>query len=327
MPAEQSASAEKPVSVEKPLSAEKDGPVAGGGDVPFVRFDKVSKTFRTPAGPVPAVRDVSFEVPRGSTLGLVGESGSGKSTVARLLMGLQRPSSGAVTIDGTNPSTGTKAELAALRRRAQMVFQNPYGSLLPHFSAVANVAEPLRLHGIGTSSQRIQRAAEMLDRVGVPAASAQLYPRQFSGGQQQRIAIARALILEPELLVCDEPTSSLDVSVQAQILALLERLRDDLGLTCVFISHNLAVVERMATTVVVMCRGRIVEMAPRRELYARPEHPYTRELLSATLPIESDPPHFERTDDADPAALGDLGGHLVQVRTGHYVRVDSDRQT
>lgn len=292
-----------------------------GTDAPadVVRFDRVSKTFATRAGEVRAVREVSFTVRRGETLGLVGESGSGKSTVARLLLALQQPTSGTIEIDGTDLAAVSGAAMTALRRRMQMVFQNPYGSLLPHFTAVANVAEPLRLHRIGTAAERAARAEEALVRVGVSGRAARLYPSQFSGGQQQRIAIARALILEPELLVCDEPTSSLDVSVQAQILKLLEELQRELGLTCVFISHNLAVVERMASQVVVMCRGRVVEAAGRRQLFENPEHPYTRALLSATLPIEGAEIPRSAVSDWDPESLEASDGTLNEVRPGHLV--------
>jgi ABC-type glutathione transport system ATPase component len=167
----------------------------------------------------------------------------------------------------------------------QMVFQNPYGSLLPHYTAAANVAEPLRLHKIGDKESRRAEALRLLELVGVNPRFADLYPRQFSGGQQQRIAIARALALSPDLLVCDEPTSALDVSIQAQILKLLLDLRDELGLTCLFISHNLAVVERLADRVAVMKHGRLVELAPTEQLFSAPEDPYTRTLLAAVLPV------------------------------------------
>lgn len=278
----------------------------------------LTKTFATGAGPVQAVRRISFAVPRGQTVGLVGESGSGKSTVARLLLRLERPTSGTVSFDGLDLGTASKAQLAGFRQRAQMVFQNPYGSLLPHFTALANVAEPLRLHGIGDSARRAEAATALLDRVGVTRRAASLYPRQFSGGQQQRIAIARALVLEPDLLVCDEPTSSLDVSVQAQILALLGELQTDLGLTCVFISHNLAVIERMASYVVVMCRGLVVEAAPTAALFERPRHPYTRNLLAATLPVESERPQVEPVD-WDPESLASDDLVLRETAPGHLV--------
>jgi peptide/nickel transport system ATP-binding protein len=254
----------------------------------LVRLDDVTKVFSSRAGEVRAVDGVTLEVRRGETLGLVGESGSGKSTVARLLMGLQPPTSGRVHFDGRDLASLRSRELRATRRRMQMVFQNPYGALLPHYSAVGNVMEPMRLHGLGTKESRRTNALRLLDLVGVGTRFADLYPRQFSGGQQQRIAIARALALEPDLLVCDEPTSSLDVSIQAQILALLLDLRTELGLTCLFISHNLAVVERLASRVAVMNQGVVVEEGSTAALFGAPQHPYTRTLLSAVLPVRGE---------------------------------------
>lgn len=255
------------------------------GDDVLVLAENVTKIFSSRAGDVPAVEDVTLEVRRGETLGLVGESGSGKSTMARLLMGLIPPTSGRVLFDGRDLATLPVRELRATRRRMQMVFQNPYGSLLPHYTAAANVAEPLRLHKIGDKESRRAEALRLLELVGVNPRFADLYPRQFSGGQQQRIAIARALALSPDLLVCDEPTSALDVSIQAQILKLLLDLRAELGLTCLFISHNLAVVERLADRVAVMNHGRLVELAPTEELFSAPRDPYTRTLLAAVLPV------------------------------------------
>ncbi|MEQ4205554.1 ATP-binding cassette domain-containing protein [Actinopolymorpha sp. B17G11] len=251
----------------------------------LVRADNVTKVFSSRAGAVRAVDGVTLGVHRGETLGLVGESGSGKSTVARLLMGLQPPTSGRVLFDGHDLATLRGRALRTTRRRMQMVFQNPYGSLLPHYSAAGNVMEPMRLHDNGNKESRRAEALRLLDLVGVSPRFADLYPRQFSGGQQQRIAIARALALQPDLLVCDEPTSSLDVSIQAQILALLLDLRTELGLTCLFISHNLAVVERLATRVAVMNQGVVVEEGSTAALFHSPQHPYTRTLLSAVLPV------------------------------------------
>jgi peptide/nickel transport system ATP-binding protein len=254
----------------------------------LIQADDVTKVFSSRAGEVRAVDGVTLEVHRGETLGLVGESGSGKSTVARLLMGFQPPTSGRVLFDGRDLARLRGRELRATRRRMQMVFQNPYGSLLPHYSAAGNVMEPMRLHGSGTKESRRTEALRLLDLVGVSSRFADLYPRQFSGGQQQRIAIARALALQPDLLVCDEPTSSLDVSIQAQILALLLDLRAELGLTCLFISHNLAVVERLASRVAVMNQGVVVEQGSTSDLFHSPQHPYTRTLLSAVLPVRGE---------------------------------------
>lgn len=259
--------------------------VAGVDHEVIVRAENVTKLYDTRAGTVTAVDDVTLQVRRGETLGLVGESGSGKSTMARLLMGLQSPTSGRILFADRDLATCRGRELRQLRQRMQMVFQNPLGSLLPHYSAAAAVMEPLRIHGRGSKASRRARALELLELVGVNPGFADLYPTQFSGGQQQRVAIARALALEPELLVCDEPTSSLDVSIQAQILALLGDLKQRLELSCVFISHNLAVVERVADRVAVMSEGKIVEEAPTEQLFATPQHRYTRALLDAVLPV------------------------------------------
>jgi peptide/nickel transport system ATP-binding protein len=251
----------------------------------LISAENVTKVFSSRAGDVVAVDDVSLSVHRGETVGVVGESGSGKSTLARLMMGLQSCTSGRILFGGQDLAELPAKELRVLRGKLQMVFQNPYGSLLPHYSAAANVMEPLRLHRVGDKASRQARALELLSLVGVNPRFAELHPRQFSGGQQQRIAIARALALSPDLLVCDEPTSSLDVSIQAQILALLEDLRRQLGLACVFISHNLAVVERLADRVAVMRTGSLVEEAPTEELFANPREEYTQQLLAAILPV------------------------------------------
>lgn len=291
----------------------------------LVEAIELAKVFSTRAGPVNAVDGVSLTIRRGETLGLVGESGSGKSTVARLIMGLRELTAGQVLFDGSDITRMGKAELRTLRRRMQMVFQNPFGSLLPHYTVAANIAEPLRLHGETDKAKRRARAAELLEQVGLDADAADLYPRQFSGGQQQRIAIARALALRPDLLVCDEPTSSLDVSVQAQILELLESLQTEMNLTALFISHNLAVVQRLASTVAVMCRGRVVEYGPTAVMFDSPQHPYTQVLLAATLPVHSDTPRIE----APPEAMAWKASSLDTVKTdlrehapGHLVRVE-----
>ncbi|QOR70337.1 ABC transporter ATP-binding protein [Ruania alkalisoli] len=290
---------------------------------PLVRLNGVSKVFRGRGGAVTAVDDVDLEVRRGETVGLVGESGSGKSTVARLVMGLQPVSAGTVEFDG-RPMTSIKGRQAAsFRRRAQMIFQNPFGSLLPHFTAAANVAEPLRLHRVAHAAAGQARARELLELVGLPPRSAELYPHQFSGGQQQRIAIARALALEPELLVCDEPTSALDVSVQAQILSLLERLKDELGLTMLFISHHLGVVEKLADTVAVMSRGRLVEQGPAEALFEQPRHPYTRQLLAAVLPVRGEPVPLPedpwRPEDDDSVRMTEVGpGHRARIGAAEH---------
>lgn len=251
---------------------------------PIIVAEHLHKTFHTSSGEIPAVQDVSLQINPGSTLGLVGESGSGKSTVARLVMGLYAPDEGSVHLDGVDVHSKAAHEH---RNRMQMVFQNPYGSLIPQYTAGTNITEALRLQDMGTKPEREERAAELLRLVGLSPDDAQRYPQQFSGGQQQRIAIARALAPEPEVLVCDEPTSSLDVSIQAQILDLLEEIQSRLGVAYLLISHNLAVVEKMSDHVAVMRRGEIVEHADRDALFANPKHPYTLQLLDAILPVRA----------------------------------------
>jgi peptide/nickel transport system ATP-binding protein len=231
-----------------------------------------------------AVDGVSLEVQRGETLALVGESGCGKSTVARLIVGLYAASHGRIEFDGTDlASPGA----FALRRRMQMIFQDPYASLNPRWRVRDIVAEPIRVLGLASSESEVSaRIAELLRQVGLVTEDGEKYPHEFSGGQRQRISIARALSGNPEFLVCDEPTSALDVSVQAQILNLMTELQERLGLTYLFISHNLAVVSHIADRVGVMYLGRLVEVAAAEELFARPRHPYTRMLLDAIPDLE-----------------------------------------
>jgi peptide/nickel transport system ATP-binding protein len=230
-----------------------------------------------------ALVDVSLDIAKGEVLGLVGESGSGKSTFGRILLGLLAPSGGSVRIVGEDVGAIGRRALA---RRIQPVFQDPYSSLNPRKSLAAIVALPLVVLGIGTAGERRRRAVAMLERVGLPARHADAYPSELSGGQRQRVAIARALVVEPEIVLLDEPTSALDVSVQSQILNLLIDLKRDLGLTYVFISHNLAVVEHVASRVAVMYLGRIIEAAERDVLFGNPRHPYTRALLASVLTPE-----------------------------------------
>ncbi|HEU0146308.1 MAG TPA: oligopeptide/dipeptide ABC transporter ATP-binding protein [Bradyrhizobium sp.] len=230
-----------------------------------------------------AVDGVSFDIRKGETFALVGESGSGKTTVARMVVGLLKPTSGNVVIDGVSMTDPRQAQARRkLRRRIQMVFQDPYASLNPRFRVDAIVAEPIRAFGIIEGERHIKdRVGELLSLVGLHPDDGQKFPHEFSGGQRQRIAIARALASEAEFIVCDEPTSALDVSVQAQILNLMRDLQDRLGLTYLFISHNLAVVRHMATRIGVMYLGRIVEIADGRQLFADPRMPYTKMLLGA----------------------------------------------
>jgi len=239
--------------------------------------------MRRRVGTVHAVDGVSFTLERGRTLALVGESGCGKSTVGRLLVGLEAPTSGSVRVGGVDLAGLTKRDLAQARRDIQIIFQDPFTSLDPRMTVGSIIGEPFDIHPEalppGTSTR--QAVADVMDRVGLNPEFVHRYPHQFSGGQRQRIGIARALALRPRIIVADEPVSALDVSVQAQVMNLLMDLRDELGLSYVFISHDLAVVRQIADTIAVMYLGRIVETAPAEVIYRSPRHPYTRALLSA----------------------------------------------
>lgn len=237
--------------------------------------------YRKPRVLLHAVDGVSFTLKKGETLALVGESGCGKSTVARLLTGLYDLSRGSITFDGMNIATMNQSQKQALRRRLQMIFQDPYASLNPRWRVGRIIAEPLNTHTTLSKTEQTARVSELLEQVGLNPTDQNRYPHQFSGGQRQRISIARALALNPEFIVCDEPTSALDVSVQAQVLNLMKDLQASLGLSYLFISHNLAVVHHVADRVGVMYLGRIVEIADRDTLFANPKHPYTQMLLGA----------------------------------------------
>jgi peptide/nickel transport system ATP-binding protein len=263
-------------------------PAAPGRDI-ALELCALSRTFSIGGGlfraarQFQAVNDVSLRLYRGETLGLVGESGCGKSTLAKMLLGLLAPSAGSVLIDGKQIDPRASLEMA---QRIQPIFQDPYSSLNPRKTVAQIVGLPLMLHKRGTVAERNAEVKRMLDLVGMPERTHRQYPNQLSGGQRQRVAIARALILRPGILVCDEPTSALDVSVQAQILNLLLDLKAEFGLSYLFISHDLGVVEHLADRVAVMYRGSIVEQKSREAIFSNPEHPYTQMLLSSVLTPE-----------------------------------------
>ncbi|OUC09358.1 peptide ABC transporter substrate-binding protein [Litorilinea aerophila] len=248
--------------------------------------------FQRQVGAIKAVDGISFQMYRGETLGLVGESGCGKSTTGRAILQLYRPTGGQVIFEGKDLTATKGEELRRMRRRMQMIFQDPYASLNPRMTVGSIVGEPLEVHGIGSSrKERQERVQELLKIVGLNPYFVNRYPHEFSGGQRQRIGVARALAVNPAFIVCDEPISALDVSIQAQIINLLEDLQDELNLTYLFIAHDLSVVRHISDRIAVMYLGKIVELADRDELYENPLHPYTQALLSA-VPIPD--PAIER---------------------------------
>jgi ABC-type oligopeptide transport system ATPase subunit len=253
---------------------------------PVIEVRGLSKTFGqhrrfTSSARVPAIHNVGFAVEEGKTLGIVGESGSGKSTTAYCMLRLVEPDAGSVVIGGEDVLAASGKGLRALRRSIQIIFQDPYASLDPRMRVDDIVTEPLWLHGIGSRRSRVASAAELLERVGLRSQDGRRYPSEFSGGQRQRIGIARALALDPRVIVCDEPVSALDVSVQAQIINLLKDLQDELRLTLIFISHDLSVVRTMSDHIIVMRRGEVVEEGPADSVYRSPQHEYTKTLLQA----------------------------------------------
>jgi oligopeptide transport system ATP-binding protein len=247
--------------------------------------------FGRPTTYLKAVDDVSFSLRKGETLGLVGESGCGKSTTGRAIIHLYKPTAGKILFNGK--SIDNPAAEKQLRRDMQMIFQDPYASLNPRMTVGDIIGEPLDIHGLASTGQRTERIVSLLQMVGLNPEHANRFPHEFSGGQRQRIGIARALAVEPSFIICDEPISALDVSIQAQVVNLLERLQAELGLTYLFIAHDLAMVKHISNRVAVMYLGKIVEMADSSELYSKPQHPYTQALLSA-IPIPDPPVEAKR---------------------------------
>ena len=304
-------------------ATERAAPAAEGGnghDLVEVKNLKVyfpirAGIFKTVQGTVKAVDDITFEVRRGETLGLVGESGCGKSTTGRALIRLREPTEGTVMFDGVDLTSLKTGPLRRLRRRMQIIFQDPYGSLDPRMTVGSIISEPLETHNLAKGEAKRERVAELLKMVGLDPSYVNRYPHEFSGGQRQRIGVARALAVEPEFIVCDEPISALDVSIQAQVLNLLTDLRDRLGLTYLFIAHDLSVVQHISNRVAVMYLGKIVEMGPTAALFASPQHAYTRALLSA-IPVP-DPDAPRQRIVLDPASVN-RQAPLREIAAGHW---------
>ena len=292
-------------------------------------------------GSVKAVDDISFDIQQGETLGLVGESGCGKSTTGRAILQLYKPTAGSVEFNGRNLVTLKSGEMRRMRRELQMIFQDPYASLNPRMTVGSIIGEPLEIHSLAKGREKTERVQELLRTVGLNPYFANRYPHEFSGGQRQRIGIARALAVEPKFIVCDEPISALDVSIQAQIINLLEELQEKLGLTYLFIAHDLAVVRHISDRVAVMYVGKIVEVTDRNEIFENPLHPYTRALLSSIpipdpilekrrsrmiligdVPSPVNPPPGCRFNPRCPYAEDNCKVDepvLTEVRTGHFV--------
>ncbi|GJM81335.1 ABC transporter ATP-binding protein [Paenibacillus sp. HMSSN-139] len=301
----------------------------------LIEVEGLKKYFNVGGGNVlKAVNDISFSIAEGETLGLVGESGCGKSTAGRTILRLYEPTAGSVRFNGVDINQLPPKKMKAMRRDMQMIFQDPYASLNPRFTVTDIIGEALDIHGLaGSHAERKKRVEELLDMVGLNPDHATRYPHEFSGGQRQRIGIARALAVNPKFIICDEPISALDVSIQAQVVNLLEDLQDRLGLTYLFIAHDLSMVKHISDRVAVMYLGRIVELADSEELYANPMHPYTKTLLSA-IPIpdpevEANKKRIQLEDTAsgpigkEGASGGGLfdldNSELVEVSKGHFV--------
>ena len=290
---------------------------------PLLKVSGLTKFFSVNAGGfsgggglLRAVNEVSFSLNKGRTLGLVGESGCGKSTTGRLILRLIPPTSGIVELDGEDITKAGAARLRRLRRRMQIVFQDPLGSLHPRMTAGYTISEPLLIHGM-PAAQRRKRLAELLEQVELPEEAAVRYPHEFSGGQRQRVAIARALALDPDLIIADEPVSALDASIQSQILMLLKQLQEDKGMAYLFISHDLAVIRFICHEVAVMYLGEIVEFGPVEAVYLDPRHPYTQALLSAIPRAEPDPPVVKPLEGSLPSAVAPPDGCAFASRCPH----------
>ena len=290
-----------------------------GGDT-LLKVENLTKHFPARSGIVKAVDGVSFEVRRGTIVGLVGESGSGKTTAGRCALRLIEPSSGRISFDGVELTALSDRRMRDYRRRMQIVFQDPYSSLNPRLRVEDIIGEAIDTHGLARGAKRRERIADLLTRVGLDPGAGRRYPHEFSGGQRQRIGIARALAVEPEFIVADEPVSALDVSVQAQVLNLIQDLQQAFGLTMLFIAHDLSVVEYLCDHVVVMYLGRIMEEGPSRELYTAPRHPYTRALLSAA-PVPDPKAKRQRIvlQGDIPSPLNPPSGCVFRTRCPHAI--------
>ncbi|MFM1989909.1 MAG: hypothetical protein RJA99_2866 [Pseudomonadota bacterium] len=285
----------------------------------LLRVEHLSKRFAVRGGTVHAVDDVSFGIAAGTTLGLVGESGCGKSTLGKTVLRLHAPDAGRILLEGRDLAALDRAALRPLRRDVQMIFQDPYASLNPRATVGRILAEPLQVHGLGGAVERRERVAWLMARVGLRPEHLDRLPHEFSGGQRQRIGIARALALNPKLVICDEPVSALDVSVRAQVVNLLTGLQAELGLSYLFVSHDLSVVRHVADRVAVMYLGRIVEIGDRRRIFASPAHPYTRALVASAPvpdPARRDRPRALLQGDV-PSPLDPPSGCRFRTRCPH----------